>query len=370
MIRLSLLQFRIPTITAAVALTLLGVVLAITGPDVAQHYASSGLATCATVSACGPLSVTFFNEVNGLAAVLYFAGIVFMLLAPALIGVFWGAPLIAREMETGTLALAWTQSVTRLRWLVVKLGLAGLVAMGTAGLLSLMLTWWSSPIDDALSVPYGNRVVLTQFSAILFAGRDITPVGYAAFAFALGVTAGIVIRRTVPAMAVTLGVFTVVQFAWSRWIRAQLIAPLHATVALNTADIVDFRITGNVVTSVQALPSLSQQNTWILSSRVVNAAGQPFTAPATKGCLGGNFQACQAYLGRLHPRQVVTYQPASHFWPLQWTETGIFVALALLLAGICAWRIQRHRDSLGQRCDTAALLGAAMSHGGPKKGRE
>ena len=41
---------------------------------------------------------------------------------PALIGAFWGAPLITREFEAGTFRLAWNQSVTRARWLAIKLG--------------------------------------------------------------------------------------------------------------------------------------------------------------------------------------------------------------------------------------------------------
>ena len=119
------------------------------------------------------------------------------------IGVFWGAPLIAREFETGTYRLAWTQSVTRTRWLAVKLGVVGLASIAVAGLLSLMVTWWSSPID---------RVNADRFRLGIFAERDIVPIGYAAFAFALGVTAGLLIRRTLPAMAATL-----VAFVGARW---------------------------------------------------------------------------------------------------------------------------------------------------------
>ena len=69
------------------------------------------------------------------------------LLVPALIGIFWGAPLVARELEAGTFRLAWTQSVTRTRWLAVKIALVGLASVLAAGLLSLLVTWWSSPLD-------------------------------------------------------------------------------------------------------------------------------------------------------------------------------------------------------------------------------
>jgi ABC-type transport system involved in multi-copper enzyme maturation permease subunit len=65
-------------------------------------------------------------------------------LAPALIGMFWGAPLVAREMEAGTFRLAWSQSVSRMRWLAVKLGVVGLAAVVTTGLLS-SPSGWRSP---------------------------------------------------------------------------------------------------------------------------------------------------------------------------------------------------------------------------------
>ena len=116
-----------------------------------------------------------------------------VVIAPALIGLFFGAPLIARELETGTFRLAWTQSVTRRRWLAVKLGLVGLAAMAFGGLLTWMVDWWASPIDAANQ----NRFGLANFGF-----HGVAPIGYAAFAFALGATAGVLLRRTVPAMAV------------------------------------------------------------------------------------------------------------------------------------------------------------------------
>ena len=107
---------------------------------------------------------------------------------------------MARELETGTHRLVWTQSVTRTRWLAVKLGLIGLVSVAASGLLSLIVTWWSSPID---------RVNMNQFTSV-FDQRDVVPIGYAAFAFVLGVAGGLLARRTLPAMAATLVAFVTV----------------------------------------------------------------------------------------------------------------------------------------------------------------
>ena len=137
---------------------------------------------------------------------------------PALVGVFWGAPLLARELETGTFRLVWTQSVTRRRWLAVKLGLVGGASVAVAGLLGWVVTWWSVPVD---------RVNLDRFSSpLIFSERGLVPLGYAAFAFALGVVLGLLLRRTVPAMAATLAVFVGARLAVTQWLRPHLMAPV------------------------------------------------------------------------------------------------------------------------------------------------
>ena len=181
-----------------------------TGPHLAHLYDVSGLATCRTN--CAALTSTFVANMkaDAIYPVLFIAGLGVLYLPPALIGLFWGAPLVTRELEAGTFRLAWNQSVTRTRWMAVKLALIGLAAMVTAGLLSLLITWWAGPIDRAGGFPV-TAGALTRFSPVLFGARDIAPVGYAAFAFALGVTAGVLVRRLLPAMVITLAVFLAVQ---------------------------------------------------------------------------------------------------------------------------------------------------------------
>jgi hypothetical protein len=333
-------QFRTQAIAAAALLAVLAVLLAVTGPHMARLYASSGIATCTGFS-CQQLSNTFGNELPWFDTVIYLLGLGIMFLAPAIIGVFWGAPVITREIEARTLPLTWNQSVTKTRWLAVKLGLIGLASLATAGLLSLMLTWWSSPMDSTLEIPYGHRLLLERLGPVLFATRGIAPLGYAAFAFALGVTAGMLTRRTVSAMAATLGVFAGLQFAWAEWIRAHLVPPVRAIVPLNLADIIQISVRdGSMI--VTAVPALSQQGAWVLSGQVIDITGHPFRAAATPACLNGTFPACQATLGRFHLRDLISYEPASRFWTLQWVETGIFLAFALALAGCClCWLIRR-----------------------------
>ena len=88
-------------------------------------------------------------------------------------------------------------------------------------------------MDSTLEIPYGHRLLLERLGPVLFATRGVAPLGYAAFAFALGVTAGMLTRRTVSAMAATLAVFAALQFAWAEWIRAHLIPPVRTIVPLN-----------------------------------------------------------------------------------------------------------------------------------------
>jgi hypothetical protein len=137
-----------------------------------------------------------------------------------------------------------------------------------AGLLSLIVTWWAGPIDRA----GGFRTSLGQlsrFSPVVFGARDIAPAGYAAFGFVLGVTVGALIRRTLPAMAVTLAVFVTVQLIMPNVVRPHLLPPVTATTAVNVSlstAIVDHN--GQVTVPVTGL-----SGAWIFSNQTITPAG-------------------------------------------------------------------------------------------------
>ena len=329
MIWLTWRQFRAQTVVAAGALALLAVVLAVTGPQLVHLYDTT-VATCQAQHDCPAANNALTSQDSFLQSLIRLV----MLAAPALIGIFWGAPLIAHEIEAGTHRLAWTQSVTRLRWLAVKLGLAGLASMAAAGLLSLMVTWWSSPLDRG----YAGRIDPSVFS-----GRGIVPVGYAAFAFALGVTAGLLIRRTVPAMAATLAVFAAVETGFALRVRFHLITPVRLVSALNMSWVTEMGTGGPAgpdSLAVGITPNVP--GAWIGSSQVTTAAGSTSLGPPPSACsLNTSYSACRAAIARLHLRQVVVYQPDSRFWAFQWYETAIYLALALALAGFCVWWVRR-----------------------------
>ncbi|MGI8446122.1 MAG: ABC transporter permease [Streptosporangiaceae bacterium] len=351
-------QFRAQAITAVAALVAFGILLAVTGPHIASMYATSGITGCHGDTCAGLASQFLVDLTSGRGfpllpdganayVILYFLSVLFILAAPVIIGIFWGAPLIARELETGTCRLAWNQSITRTRWLTVKLTLIGVAAMAVTEALSLMQAWWAAPIGKAVGLG-GSASIMSEgrFGSFVFPTHGITPLGYAAFGFALGVTAGLLIRRAIPAMAVTLAIFAAVQAVTPLWIRPHLIPPSRTIDTIEAAQ-ANFFPTGGSTIAVTATRVAGQPGAWITSSGAVNAAGQPVTAPAAcesalPHVLGGGgppkWDNCLASHGI---RVVVSYQPVSRYWPLQLTETGLFLALALALAGLCFWRLGR-----------------------------
>ena len=337
MIWLTWRQFRAQILVAAAALAALAVVMAVTGPDLAHLYTASGLASCRTH--CTPLANMFLSQMrsDAIYPLLYFASGVALYLMPALIGIFWGAPLVTRELEAGTLRLVWNQSVTRTRWMAAKLGLIGATAMTTAGLLSLVVTWWSGPIDRAGGFPV-TLGQLSRFSPLVFDARDITPIGYAAFAFTLGVTVGVLIRRTVPAMAITLACVAIVQLGWPTVVRPHLIPPATSTSAVS----VSLGTAAMGHNGQLTVPVTGRPGAWIISNKTLTPSGTVFELPDVAACSTGTQQQCDAFLATQHLRQRITYQPASRFWAFQADETAIFLILALALGGFCVRRIRRN----------------------------
>jgi hypothetical protein len=324
-------QFRTQTWFTIGALAALGVVLVITGRSIADAYADANVAACG--SDCATAINSFLHQVTtGTSGTVYDLATTILYVVPALIGSFWGAPLLARELETGTYRLAWNQSVSRSRWLATKLAIVGAAAAATAGLLSWAVTSWAHQIDQAA----GDRIIPG-----LFAARGIVPIGYAVFAFVLGVTAGMLIRRTVPAMAATLAIYSAAVLSMQEWIRAHLRPASHATNPLDTSSLDTLNIGASNQLTVVASDNLP--GAWVLSNQTITPSGQVFTGPANPQYCGADTapQVCTDWVGSLGLRQDLTYHPADHFWSLQWTETGVLIAIAVLLAGFCFWWTRR-----------------------------
>jgi hypothetical protein len=354
-------QFRTQVAVVGGVLVLLAIALALTGPNLV-HYYDTVVAHCSAHGDCTSAIMTLESSDARLQQIT-----ILLPIGSALIGIFWGAPLVARELETGTHRLAWTQSATRMRWLAVKVGVVGLASVAVLGLLSLMITWWFSPIDRVNQNLYGN-----------FDQRGIVAIGYAAFAFALGVTLGVLIRRTLPAMATTLVAFVAIRFAFTEWVRPHLVTPLVLSQPLKAGSIGFGSMNGGTLTLLAGPPNVV--NAWVLSTSIVNRSGSgisPATVARVCPTLGQGLQnapgpgsvsvsgsgglpgaAVHGSTGRVPAgaqsalsscidklsatyHQVTSYQPSSHYWPLQGLETASFVVLALILFGVSAWWVRR-----------------------------
>ena len=128
MIRFTWLQFRVQAAVAAGALAIVAIVLVVTGPHLVHLYDTDGRHL-----RCPARLLDGHRQLHQLRR--HLAGLAWtfvLLVVPLLIAMFWGAPLVSREFETGTFRLAWTQGVSRTRWLAVKLGLGALISMAAA----------------------------------------------------------------------------------------------------------------------------------------------------------------------------------------------------------------------------------------------
>jgi hypothetical protein len=311
-------QYRFQSMLAAALFAVLAVVLVITGLHAASVW-HSALAGCTKDGSCGSLNISLSNPA-------FVTLVVATSAVPLLPGLFWGAPTVAHELETGTNQFAWTQSITRRHWLAVRTGWLLLAAAVLAGAVSALVTWWSGP-DNALNAD--------AFAANRFDITDIVPVAYAIFAMALGICAGALLRRTMPALAVTLAGFVVVRVATAQWLRLHYMTPLTMYYKITAAT--------------YPTPSGSYLG---VSQGIIGPNGQPPTSstgyyfnsvqiPAVCVKVAQNPGPCLAAHGY---RGYLTYQPANRFWAFQGIETGIFVALAAILLGVTFWMLKR-RDA-------------------------
>jgi ABC-type transport system involved in multi-copper enzyme maturation permease subunit len=242
---------------------------------------------------------------------------------PALIGAFIGAPVLARELETGTFRYAWTQGIGRLRWTVGKLVPLAVAVTAAAGAFTVLFAWYNQP--------WAAAGYVTPFSARVF---DLLGIAFAAWtlaAFAIGALAGMLIRRVVPAIAATLAVYAGLAFAAGLWLRERYITPLvtHSTNLPGSAWIISHWYTkgGRLVGQFAISQELRGYH----------------HAPATQ--VGPNtFQTVLdplRYLTQHGYTNWTSYQPASRFWPFQWIEGGWLLVLSVLLIAATVWLVRR-----------------------------
>jgi hypothetical protein len=308
-------QYRYQGALAVALLAALAAVLLVTGLHLAQVW-HSALAGCLKDNSCGSLSL----QSPALTTLVVATSAV-----PLLPGLFWGAPAVAHELETGTNQFAWTQSITRRRWLAVRTGWLLLAAAVLAGALAALVTWWSGP---------DNARYADAFQANRFDITGIVPVGYAVFAMALGICAGTLLRRTLPALAATLAGFVALRVLISQWLRPHYMTPVTAYYALTGSP---YLPKGSYLSVGQGIVGPDGKPAAGLGGYVFD--GAPIPAVCARAIQ--NPAPCMVAHGY---RQYLAYQPASRFWAFQGIEAGIFLVLAAALLGITFW-VLRRRDA-------------------------
>ncbi len=303
-------QHRAQAAVAGIALAAYAILLWITGVHMANDL-HSALASCQANGTCDDL-----NLFSGDGAIIDLVNL--SVAVPLLMGLFWGVTTIGREIDSGTHLLVWMQSVRRRDWLRGKIALLlAAAALWGAGVAAIV-TWWSGTLNTL----NGDRFDPGKFDV-----QGIMPVAYALFGVSLGLAAGAVLRRVLPALAVTVGAFVAVRLIITTYVR-----PYYET-AVNLLQ---------PFSKGQAIPSGS----WQLSRDIVQN-GQTVSGkldfpaeclrPATR-------QASDACLSQHGFASVVKYQPASRYWTFQWIEAGIFVALAAILVAVAVIAVRR-RDA-------------------------
>jgi ABC-2 family transporter protein len=313
-----------------VAMLLAAVAVCLWVAGLQLHHSYTEAITCHPESsfACNDL----VNRFNGLYGFLT-NGFILQVLPP-LIGAFLGAPVLARELENGTFRFAWTQGFGRWRWTLAKVVGLGIVVCAAAGAISVLFSWYYKPYFPSSSqalyvtkeLPIGTS---SPFAPGLFDLRGVTFAAWTLAAFAVGVLAGVLIRRVVPAIVAALVLYTGLAFAAGGFLRQRYVAP--------------------VVTSKLTIPD----SAWVISQQWFTKSGRPASQSALNQVLqsapgqlfgkGGVPKSVTVwqYLAQHGFTQLTTYQPASRFWAFQWIEGGWLLALSVLLMTVTVWLVRR-----------------------------
>ena len=310
-------QHRAALAGVAALLGGLGLYLVIMGLKIHSGYASVTSCHPATSAACALTGRLFNDDYHPTAQTM--AG--FLQVIPALVGVFVGGPVLARELETGTFRFAWTQGCGRLRWAIAKLALLAVAVTVAAEGFSLLFSWYYQPwfaegLDGGLAPQ-------------LFDLRGIDFAAWTLLAFTLGVAAGALIRRTVPAMAGALAAWTGLFFATFMFLRKHYQPPRVAAGAkANT-------------------PSFGLNWSW--AQWYTGPNGKPVSQQTIRTVMAHapesvqnsrNPNAGTAYLAAHHYTQWWLYQPVSRYWPFQLIEGGWLLALSLILLAATVWLVR------------------------------
>ncbi|MFJ8748014.1 ABC transporter permease [Streptomyces sp. NPDC102441] len=233
-------------------------------------------------------------------------------LLPVGLAVFLGAPLIAADQEQGTAQLVTTQSVTRRRWLVAKLGWCLLITLVACSVLSAVFTWWWRPYRSVLPAPWMDSSAFDTTGPVLPA--------LALFFTAAGITIGILLRRVLASMVATLVFCVAAKVAWSV-LRVQLAASRTITYPLDAERPARF------------------DDSYEVDSWIGTADGQLYGWGSCAEATEKATDACIKEKGIVN--NVYEYLDYDQMAAMQWTGAGLLLAAAVALTAFSLWWASR-----------------------------
>ncbi len=320
MIWLTWRQYRTEALIAAGLLALLGIMLLKTGIDMANTFRHIGVPQCLTPQSggvsCGVVIDSFTRRFGALEGMTGWLN-----LLPLGLAVLLAAPFVI-ELEHGTYRLAWTQSITRIRWLTIRLLAIGAAAIAASVVFTLLMIWWREPWDQL-------RGSIQPNSAFDFEG--LMPTAYLLFAVALILLLGTLLRRTVPALGIAAVVYVATRLAVQSFLRPRFLAPLTdrggGSPAVGRGD---WGLSSGFLDRLRH--SLSDDSVLNLCA---SKPGGPTAAQR---------QPKDAFINCLHSHGIVhvtTFQPADRFWTFQVMEATLYLGLIALLIGMTVWWVRR-----------------------------
>jgi ABC-type transport system involved in multi-copper enzyme maturation permease subunit len=314
------------------------------------HTYQNALATCGATDTCSDLDQLLFvnNWENKLMLFMKAA----LVAVPFLLGIFWGVPLVAREYSESTNLLVWTRSVSRRKWLTVKLvWILAATAVVTGAFAALSTWWWRT----------GNALYLDRFSPLNFGIQGVVPIAIAVFAVALGIAFGAWFKRILPAIALTFGVLAVVQIAIPMVAR-----PHYAKTAEHTAAMA----VGRVEDPGKAPAEANAGAVWTISSDLYSKNGEKLNwdnPPEKCSYTQAQLEAIRSkpqsdrepgsFMGRDGGKIVslgclssegykwhTKYHPSYRYWNFQRIEVGLYLGLSLIPLAATYWLVLK-RDA-------------------------
>src|SRR5215469_18313731 len=318
-------------VSAALALAIVAGELAIRA--LYARYAAGCLVPQPTDPNCGAIANTFAASTNGFTAL-----VIALHVLPVVIGVFIGAPLISRELESGTFRFTWTQGIGRTRYVLTTVTLLAVAVAAVTCVLGALLGWYAHPFDVV-----GDE---SRWQAGLFDTTALTLPAWTLFALATGTLLGTLTGRIVTAMATTAataGGFLVVAF-WTldRHLLSLGALPARASGAggafvgpLNTDAGRGFGLAGS----------------WLVRGWITGPGGRELSAAMAGAVQNSIYTAMTragkkaadpaAWLSAHHYALWLSYQPAGRFWYFQAIAAAVLVALAIVFALTAVWLIRR-----------------------------